>query len=91
MEVPNQIVPKRQQDAEVFLCDGSLLAQERETVLVFGGLDPHSLFGQNRNTGNNIYRFIPEENRWDYVGEIPEPRHHHSVVFYKNRIWLVGK
>lgn len=31
-----------------------------------------------------------ENNQWDLVGELPLPRHHHAVAFFKGRIYLAG-
>ncbi|XP_053625412.1 uncharacterized protein LOC128683624 isoform X2 [Plodia interpunctella] len=73
-----------------YMNDGSLFNWDRETVLVFGGIDPHTTYGSGRNTGKNIYRFDPVTNVWDYVGDLPEPRHHHSVAFLRGRVYLVG-
>ncbi|CAB3242471.1 unnamed protein product [Arctia plantaginis] len=70
--------------------EGSLFNWDRETVLVFGGIDPHTTYGLGGNTGNYIYRFDPVTNVWDYVGDLPEPRHHHSVAFLRGRVYLVG-
>lgn len=38
-----------------------------------------------------LFRFDPVNNIWDYVGDLPEPRHHHSVAFLKGKVYLVGK
>ncbi|XP_015176367.1 PREDICTED: uncharacterized protein LOC107066343 [Polistes dominula] len=70
--------------------DNSLFYPDRESILIFGGVDPHEEFGHPGATGKDIYRFKPDENLWEFVGEIPEPRHHHSVVYLKGRIYLVG-
>ncbi|KAJ8961338.1 hypothetical protein NQ314_005949 [Rhamnusium bicolor] len=67
------------------------MCKDRETVLVFGGIDPHNDYGVGRNTGKNIFRYVPDENIWEFVGELPVPRHHHCVQFFKARIYLVGK
>ncbi|KAJ8918581.1 hypothetical protein NQ315_013086 [Exocentrus adspersus] len=72
------------------LTNGSLFQRDKETVLVFGGTDPHNDYGVGRNTGKNIYRYSAEENTWEFVGEMPEPRHHHSIQFLKGRIYVVG-
>lgn len=34
----------------------SLFIFDRESVLVFGGIDPHSDFGIGRNNGKDVYR-----------------------------------
>ncbi|XP_064071769.1 uncharacterized protein LOC113399806 [Vanessa tameamea] len=73
-----------------YLTEGSLFNWDRETVLVFGGIDPHTSYGIARNTGKDIFRFDPVTNSWDLVGELPEPRHHHSVAFLRGRVFLVG-
>lgn len=73
------------------LLEGSLYDANRETVLIFGGIDPHSHYGIGRNTGKDIYQYIPESNCWKFVTELPEPRHHHCVAFLHGRIYLVGK
>ncbi|XP_014606713.1 PREDICTED: uncharacterized protein LOC106788191 [Polistes canadensis] len=70
--------------------DNSLFYPDRESILIFGGVDPHEEYGHPGATGKDIYRFKPDENLWEFVGEIPEPRHHHSVVHLKGRIYLVG-
>ncbi|XP_026724594.1 uncharacterized protein LOC113491689 isoform X3 [Trichoplusia ni] len=72
-----------------YIAEGSLFNWERETVLVFGGIDPHPPYGVG-NTGKYIYRFDPGTNVWDHVGDLPEPRHHHSVAFLRGRVYLVG-
>ncbi|XP_076278255.1 uncharacterized protein LOC143208067 isoform X2 [Lasioglossum baleicum] len=68
----------------------SLYFPDRESVLVFGGVDPHEEYGRGGNTGKAIYRFEPDENIWEFVGEIPQPRHHHSVAYLRGRIYVVG-
>ncbi|XP_045445718.1 uncharacterized protein LOC123653779 [Melitaea cinxia] len=74
-----------------YLADGSLYNWDRETVLIFGGIDPHTAYGVAKNTGKDILsRFDPVTNCWDLVGELPEPRHHHSVAFLRGRVFLVG-
>ncbi|CAK1545255.1 unnamed protein product [Leptosia nina] len=73
-----------------YIIDGSLFNWDRETVLVFGGTDPHTHYGLAGNTGRDIYRFDPVTNTWESVGELPEPRHHHSVAFLRGRVFLVG-
>ncbi|CAH4037286.1 unnamed protein product [Pieris brassicae] len=73
-----------------YIVDGSLFNWDRETVLVFGGIDPHTPYGVAGNTGKDIYRFDPVTNIWESVGELPEPRHHHSVAFLRGRVFLVG-
>ncbi|CAG9862402.1 unnamed protein product [Phyllotreta striolata] len=72
------------------LDEGSLFHETRETVLVFGGLDPHNPYGFGKNTGKEIFRYMPVGNVWQFVGEMPEPRHHHCSVLYKRRILLAG-
>lgn len=71
--------------------NNSLFYPEREAVLVFGGTDPHEEYGCTGNSGKDMYRLNPGENSWEFVGEIPEPRHHHSVVYLKGRVYLVGE
>ncbi|CAH0721805.1 unnamed protein product, partial [Brenthis ino] len=73
-----------------YIADGSLFNWDRETVLVFGGTDPHTTYGTAGNNGKDIFRFDPVTNSWDLVGELPEPRHHHSVAFLRGRVFLVG-
>ncbi|XP_069365689.1 uncharacterized protein [Maniola hyperantus] len=75
---------------KTYMTDGSLFNWDRETVLVFGGIDPHTSYGVAGNTGKDIFRFDPVTNSWDLVGELPEPRHHHSVAFLRGRVFLVG-
>ncbi|XP_056633895.1 uncharacterized protein LOC130443346 [Diorhabda sublineata] len=69
---------------------GSLFHKIRDTVLIFGGTDTHNPCGFGRNTGKDIYRYMPLGNCWEFVGELPEPRHHHCTEFFKGRIFLVG-
>ncbi|XP_062526465.1 uncharacterized protein LOC101738452 isoform X2 [Bombyx mori] len=73
-----------------YVAEGSLFDWDRETVLVFGGIDPHTTYGVGKNTGKEIYRFDPVSNVWDNVGNLPEPRHHHSIAFLRGRVYLVG-
>ncbi|CAH0406392.1 unnamed protein product [Chilo suppressalis] len=73
-----------------YIADGSLFNWDKETVLVFGGIDPHTNYGLGRNTGKDIYRYDPVTNVWENVGDLPEPRHHHSVAFLRGRVYLVG-
>ncbi|PSN38305.1 hypothetical protein C0J52_19160 [Blattella germanica] len=73
-----------------YLSEGSLFFADRESILVFGGIDPHSKYGMGRNKGIDIYRYLPDANTWEFIGELPEPRHHHSVAFFKGRVFLVG-
>ncbi|GLV32430.1 uncharacterized protein CBL_00861 [Carabus blaptoides fortunei] len=73
-----------------FLSDGSLFSYDRESVIIFGGLDANSAFGTKGNTAKDIYRYLPEGNTWDYVGELPEPRHYHSTAFFRGRVYLAG-
>lgn len=40
-----------------YITEGSLFNWDRETVLVFGGIDPHTTYGIGKNTGKDIYRF----------------------------------
>lgn len=77
--------------AKIYQQKNSLFYPDREAVLVFGGIDPHAEYGCTGNTGKDMYRFKPSENSWEFVGEIPEPRHHHSVVYLKGRVYLVGE
>lgn len=39
-----------------YIADGSLFNWDRETVLVFGGIDPHMPYGIGRNTGKDMFR-----------------------------------
>ncbi|XP_049867248.1 uncharacterized protein LOC126367662 [Pectinophora gossypiella] len=73
-----------------YITEGSLFNWDRETVLVFGGIDPHNQYGTGKNNGKDIFRFDPVTNVWDFVGDLPEPRHHHSVAFLRGRVYLVG-
>ncbi|KAJ9584064.1 hypothetical protein L9F63_021601, partial [Diploptera punctata] len=73
-----------------YLSEGSLFFADQESVLVFGGMDPHTDYGVQRNKGVDIFRFIPYTNTWDFMGELPVPRHHHSMAFLRGRIFLVG-
>ncbi|KAK9732272.1 Kelch motif [Popillia japonica] len=68
----------------------SLFLAERESVMVFGGIDPHSGYGAGRNTGKDIFRYLPDSNVWEYIGEMPAPRNHHNVAFLTGRVYVVG-
>lgn len=39
-----------------YIAEGSLFNWDRETVLVFGGIDPHTPYGFSGNSGKYIYR-----------------------------------
>lgn len=39
-----------------YMSDGSLFNWDRETVLVFGGIDPHTSYGFAGNSGKEIFR-----------------------------------
>lgn len=71
--------------------DYSLFFADHDAVLVMGGIDPHVEYGAPGNTGKDMYRYKSRENIWEFVGEIPEPRHHHSVAYLCGRVYLVGK
>lgn len=71
--------------------DPSLFNYDRESILVFGGTDPHMTYGIGRNTGKDIYKYLPHANQWEFVGEMPEPRYQHSSVFMRGRVFIVGK
>ncbi|XP_076674694.1 uncharacterized protein LOC143372435 [Andrena cerasifolii] len=73
-----------------YFFDNSLFFPDREAVLVFGGVDPHEEYGRAGNTGKDMYRFKPDENIWEFVGEIPQARHHHSIAYLRGRIYVVG-
>ncbi|XP_025837329.1 uncharacterized protein LOC108745208 isoform X2 [Agrilus planipennis] len=68
----------------------SLLIPDKEAVLVFGGIDPHKTYGEGKNTGKDVYRYLPDENVWEHVGNLPEPRHHHGAAFLKGRVYICG-
>lgn len=74
-----------------YVTEASLFNSDRESVLVFGGIDPHNNYGVARNTGKDVFRYVPDSNVWEYVGDLPEPRHHHSVAFLKGRVYLCGE
>nr|XP_031840704.1 uncharacterized protein LOC116430545 [Nomia melanderi] len=76
--------------ADSYFLDKSLYFPDRESILVFGGTDPHEEYGRAGNTGKAMYRFKPDENIWEFVGEIPQPRHHHAVAYLRGRIYVVG-
>lgn len=80
------LCPERKQ----YLSENSLFLQDRETILVFGGVDPHVSYGSGKNTGKEVFRYLPDSNRWEIVGELPEPRHYHSVAFMRGRIYIAG-
>ncbi|KAF7988790.1 hypothetical protein HCN44_007100 [Aphidius gifuensis] len=70
--------------------NNTLWFSDCEAILVIGGIDPHCDYGSIGNTGRDMYRYKPKDNSWEFVGEIPEPRHHHSVAFLRDRVYLVG-
>lgn len=39
-----------------YLSENSLFFPDRESVIIFGGIDPHDTYGVGRNTGKVIYR-----------------------------------
>lgn len=63
---------------------------EHESVLVFGGINMDAKYGVGKNTGKDIYRYLPINNDWEYVGEMPEPRSYHCVAFLFGRVYVVG-
>lgn len=73
-----------------YFAEKSLFFADREAILVFGGVDPHEIYGRPGNLGRDIYRFRPEQNIWEFAGEMPEARHHHSVAYLMGRVYLVG-
>ncbi|XP_076182991.1 uncharacterized protein LOC143154856 [Ptiloglossa arizonensis] len=77
-------------NAAGYFFEESLFFPDRESILVFGGVDPHEEYGRAGNTGKNIYRFKPDENIWELAGEIPQARHHHSVAYLRGRVYVVG-
>ncbi|XP_054006973.1 uncharacterized protein LOC128891506 [Hylaeus anthracinus] len=77
-------------NADGYFYDDSLFFPDRESILVFGGVDPHEEYGRAGNTGKDIYRFKPDENVWEFAGEIPQARHHHSVTYLRGRVYVVG-
>ncbi|KAK9295619.1 hypothetical protein QLX08_010110 [Tetragonisca angustula] len=85
--ISNSMIATNEDD---YFLDNSLFFPDRESILVFGGLDPHEEYGRPGNTGKDIYRFKPDENIWEFVDEIPRARHHHSVAYLKGRIYVVG-
>jgi N-acetylneuraminic acid mutarotase len=54
-------------------------------------MDPHCQYGVSHNTAKRVYRYHPDRNAWQSVGELPEPRHHHSVAFLNGRVYVIGK
>ncbi|KAK1133722.1 hypothetical protein K0M31_011516 [Melipona bicolor] len=85
--ISNSIIATNEDD---YFFDNSLFFPDRESILVFGGVDSHEEYGRPGNTGKDIRRFKPDENIWEFVGEIPRARHHHSVAYLKGRIYVVG-
>ncbi|XP_066595951.1 uncharacterized protein [Prorops nasuta] len=75
---------------EGHLLENSLYFNDREAILLFGGVDPYDGHDCSGNNGKDIYRFVPSENTWQFVGEIPEPRHRHAAAYLKGRIYIVG-
>lgn len=73
-----------------YLVPGSLFLSNKETVLVFGGVDPHHSHGSGHNNGKGVYRYVQNRRHWDLVDELPEPRHHHAVAFCKGKVYVIG-
>ncbi|KOX71326.1 Beta-scruin [Melipona quadrifasciata] len=86
--ISNSIIATNEDD---YFFDNSLFFPDRESILVFGGVNSHEEYGRPGNTGKDIRRFKPDENIWEFVGEIPRARHHHSVAYLKGRIYVVEK
>lgn len=42
-----------------YLSENSLFFSDRESILIFGGIDPHDTYGVGKNTGKFIYRWGP--------------------------------
>ncbi|KAG5900489.1 hypothetical protein JTB14_010900 [Gonioctena quinquepunctata] len=72
------------------LVENSLIQKNRETVLVFGGIDPHSNYGSGRNTGKDVFQYVSNANTWEFVGKLPKPRHDHCAEFFRGRVYVVG-
>ncbi|XP_043254221.1 uncharacterized protein LOC122398442 [Colletes gigas] len=77
-------------NADRYFSEQSLFFPDRESILVFGGADPHKEYGRTGNISKDIYRFKPAENLWQFAGEIPQPRHHHSVAYLRGRVYVAG-
>ncbi|KAK0078846.1 hypothetical protein PV325_002037 [Microctonus aethiopoides] len=76
--------------SENYFPDHSLFYPDCESVLVLGGIDLHLDCGASVNSGKDMYRYNPMENVWEFVGEIPKPRHHHSTIYFNGRVYLAG-
>lgn len=74
-----------------YLGKKSLFMKDKETILVFGGIDPNTNFGVGCNTGKNIFRYHIGQNAWKPVGEMPVARYNHNVIFLLGKIFLVGE
>lgn len=74
-----------------YLADGSLYDPDNETVLVIGGIDPHTKYGVGRNMGKDVYKFNVQTGQWQFVGELPQPRHYHGAVYLNGLVYVVGK
>lgn len=65
--------------------------KDKETILVFGGINPNINFGVGCNTGKNIFMYHIGQNAWHFVGEMPVARHNHSVTFLLGKVFLAGE
>ena len=39
---------------------------------------------------HSLPRTLRPQNAWEYVGQVPEPRHHASAVYLRGLVYLVG-
>lgn len=86
----SQVVAEGDAIQRNYLAEGSLFYKKRDAVLIFGGIDQNEKLERKSILGKDIYRYHPEGNFWEVVGELPEPRHHHRVALLKGYVFVVG-
>ncbi|XP_022241636.1 alpha-scruin-like isoform X2 [Limulus polyphemus] len=58
------------------------------TIVVTGGLDPRDPL--DSQIGMSVIRYHVLRDRWEYFGQLPEPRNHHASVLLNNVIYITG-
>ncbi|XP_075740840.1 kelch repeat and BTB domain-containing protein 8-like isoform X2 [Rhipicephalus microplus] len=57
-------------------------------LLVVGGFDPDA--PGDTAVGTKILRYHVENNIWEKLDSFPMPRHHHSAVLYRDKLYITG-
>ncbi|KAH6937277.1 hypothetical protein HPB50_026278 [Hyalomma asiaticum] len=57
-------------------------------LLVVGGFDPDA--PGNTTVGTKILRYHVEKNVWEKLESFPMPRHHHSAVLHRDKLYITG-